>query len=345
MINEPPQPGSVLADPTPEDLDMISKAYQARLQEGPTPANLDKSYPRADLEIERTKMCIKMVELAQAMFEANQSFNQTNVITPGLHFQGLLERLEQLVNKPQVSLPPQAELIIERESSSPKEVYVPDSIDDGEPLSIQQHSQTFLREIQEEKWAKEKDNPPPILEIDDLHDQFPQDIPSIYGGETEQQEDGRLDVESNSLQELPQFTGPWESESVQIRAPTIVIRNEDSVIPRNTDVVKNTKVQCHLTVEELLKAKPELWDHVKDQVPELNSKMPKASSKEEVPEIPLDKIGDMCEGDEGNTYLPITYQGYTTKAIIDSGAKQSSTQVLVLLLQPPPCGSDGASPH
>ncbi|KAH7404397.1 hypothetical protein KP509_15G023400 [Ceratopteris richardii] len=144
-VNRPPQSGSLLADPTLEDLDMMFKAYQARLQEGPTPANLDKSYPRADLEIEQTKMCIKMVELAQAMFEANQSFNQTNAITPGLHFQGLLDRLEQLVNKPQVSLPPQAQLTIERERSSPKKVYVPDSIDDGEPLSIQQHTKKFLR--------------------------------------------------------------------------------------------------------------------------------------------------------------------------------------------------------
>ncbi|KAH7294535.1 hypothetical protein KP509_27G005300 [Ceratopteris richardii] len=48
--------------------------------------------------------------------------------------------------------------------------------------------------------------------------------------------------------------------------------------------------------------------------------MPKVGSKQKVPEIPLDKIGDMSEGEEGNTYLPITYQGYTTKAIVDSGA-------------------------
>ncbi|KAH7426856.1 hypothetical protein KP509_10G020100 [Ceratopteris richardii] len=248
-------------------------------------------------------MCMKMVDVAQAMLETSQKFNQTNSIKLDLHFQGLLERLEQLVNKPQVSLPPHAQPMVERESSLPRKAYVPDSVDERAPLSSQQYSQEFLREIQEDKWSKEKGNPPPILEIDDLDDQCPQDIPSIYGEQAEQQEDERLDFESNSLQEFPQLTGPWESESLHIRAPTILVKNEDSIVPRNTDVVKNTKIQCHLTVEELLKAKPELWNHVKDQVPELDSNMSKAGSKQKVPEIPLDKIGDMSEGEEGNTYL------------------------------------------
>ncbi|KAH7297202.1 hypothetical protein KP509_26G058600 [Ceratopteris richardii] len=156
------QPGSVLADPTLEGLDMMFKAYQARLQEGPTIANLDKSYPRADLEIERMKMCMKMVEQAQAILETTQKFNQTNSVKSDLHFQGLLERLEQLVNKPQVSLPPQAQPVIERGSSPPMAAYIPNSTDAGIPPSIQQYSQEFLREIQEEKWAKKKGNSPPI---------------------------------------------------------------------------------------------------------------------------------------------------------------------------------------
>ncbi|KAH7300934.1 hypothetical protein KP509_23G004200 [Ceratopteris richardii] len=85
IVNNP-QPGSLLADPTPEGLDMMFKAYQARLQEGPTTANLDKSYPRADLEIERMKMCMKMVEQAQAILETSKKFNQTNSVKPDLHF-------------------------------------------------------------------------------------------------------------------------------------------------------------------------------------------------------------------------------------------------------------------
>ncbi|KAH7298234.1 hypothetical protein KP509_25G033000 [Ceratopteris richardii] len=348
---------------------MMLKAYQARIQEGPNVTDHDKCYPRADLEIERTKLCAKMVALAHTMFEASRLFNYSGSAKTQLHLDGLLEKLEGIIARSAKEeknqerdkhdpSPPKAYVPNSTEPENPSslerienliaqsqkepaprhhdkaserpglptqkayvpEAYVPNSTEPDTSSSMNQYTPEFLREIQEEKWAKESEVPPPIELVDDTNDQFPQDLPSIYGEKESAQSQERLDFESNSLQELPHFTGPWEAKSTCMRAPTVMVRNEDSVIPRNTEVVKNTKVQCNLTLEELLKVRPEVWKHVANQVPEIAKPRSQVGSQREVPEIPLDKIGDMSEGEEGNTYLPITHQGYTTKAILDSGA-------------------------
>ncbi|KAH7365037.1 hypothetical protein KP509_18G005900 [Ceratopteris richardii] len=321
LTHPPPRVGSVLADATPEDLDMMLKAYQARIQEGPNVTDHEKCYPRVDLEIERTKFCAKMVELTQAMFEASRLFNGSNPIKTPLHFDGLLDRLERLLAKSGKGATSEAkERESDRISIPPQRAYVPDSTEPDTSSSMNRYSPEFMREIEEEKWAKESEVPPPIELVDDAHDQFPQDIPSIYEEQESAHSHERLDFESNSLQELPHFTGPWETKSTCLRAPIVMIRNEDSIIRRNTEVVKNTKVHCNLTLEELLKVKPEVWKHVAKQVPDIAKSRSQVGSHRTVPEIPLGKIGDMSEGEEGNTYLPVTHQGYTTKAILDSGA-------------------------
>ncbi len=42
--------------------------------------------------------------------------------------------------------------------------------------------------------------------------------------------------------------------------------------------------------------------------------------KENVKPVPLNKVGEYCEGEDGNTTLPIEYKGVKTTAILDSGA-------------------------
>ena len=36
--------------------------------------------------------------------------------------------------------------------------------------------------------------------------------------------------------------------------------------------------------------------------------------------VPLNKVGDYCEGDDGNTTLPVEFNGVKSLAILDSGA-------------------------
>ena len=36
--------------------------------------------------------------------------------------------------------------------------------------------------------------------------------------------------------------------------------------------------------------------------------------------VPLNKVGDYCEGEDGNTSLPVEHAGVKSMAILDSGA-------------------------
>lgn len=102
-------------------------------------------------------------------------------------------------------------------------------------------------------------------------------------------------------------------------------------------------MRCTLTLAELLKVKPQMWKDVgkclekmgviaseekfKQEVQNLEN--PKQDSKP----VPLNKVGEYCEGEDGNTTLPIEYKGVKTVAILDSGA--------VLLLPPKQFGKNG----
>ena len=44
------------------------------------------------------------------------------------------------------------------------------------------------------------------------------------------------------------------------------------------------------------------------------------SIKANVQPVPINKVGDYCEGEDGNTYLPVEYVNVKTMAILDSGA-------------------------
>ena len=41
--------------------------------------------------------------------------------------------------------------------------------------------------------------------------------------------------------------------------------------------------------------------------------------------VPINKVGDHCEGDDENTTLPVTFNEITTMAILDSGARVART--------------------
>ena len=50
------------------------------------------------------------------------------------------------------------------------------------------------------------------------------------------------------------------------------------------------------------------------------SKSPQISPNNVPIHPPINKVGDYCEGEDGNTTLPIEYKGVKTTTILDSGA-------------------------
>ena len=87
-------------------------------------------------------------------------------------------------------------------------------------------------------------------------------------------------------------------------------------------------VACTLPLGEFLRVKPEIWDqiakHLNDQgllrhetgYEDQISESPSETSKH----LPLNKVNGSTKKDEGNTTLPLEYEGVMSIAILDSGA-------------------------
>ena len=92
----------------------------------------------------------------------------------------------------------------------------------------------------------------------------------------------------------------------------------------------STFIKVTLTLAEILKVKLELWyeltpclEKMSFLVPKLkhiqmtNGSIKKAAKCELVP---INKVGDYCEGEDGNTTLPVEFNDVKSLAILHSGA-------------------------
>lgn len=84
-----------------------------------------------------------------------------------------------------------------------------------------------------------------------------------------------------------------------------------------------------ITLAKLLRIRPNLWNEEGDCLEKFGIK----NSKEKIHEglkdlekptknaspVPLNKVGEYCEDEDGNTTLPVEYQGIKTLATLDSG--------------------------
>ena len=77
---------------------------------------------------------------------------------------------------------------------------------------------------------------------------------------------------------------------------------------------------------ELLKVRPQMWKELGKCLEKMGIPSPIQTIEDwEMPRkyakpVPINKVGDYCEGEDGNTTLPIEYKGVKTTAILDSGA-------------------------
>ena len=92
----------------------------------------------------------------------------------------------------------------------------------------------------------------------------------------------------------------------------------------------STPIDCKLTLGELLKIRPHLWNklaailekmNIKGIKPdELNQLQNGNKTRAQVQPIPVNKVGEYCEGKDINITLPIEYNNVQTLATLDSGA-------------------------
>ena len=90
-------------------------------------------------------------------------------------------------------------------------------------------------------------------------------------------------------------------------------------------------IRCTLPLSDVLKAKPELWEEVAKYLKSIGVEMPimehnqihttkSAKANGNTEPVPLNKVGDYCEGEDSNTTIPIEFKATYTLAILDSGA-------------------------
>ena len=146
---------------------------------------------------------------------------------------------------------------------------------------------------------------------------------------------------SRSLRTLPPYMGEYEANSI-MAVPSQRMTKRENLDTRGLIEILSTLGSCTITLAELLRIKPEMWANVGECLKKFGIKNPTQRIKEGLDEIekpgntrpvPLNKVGEYCEGEDGNTTLPVEFQGVTTMAILDSGSG--------LRLQPRRCGRHG----
>ena len=139
---------------------------------------------------------------------------------------------------------------------------------------------------------------------------------------------------SRSLRTLPPYMGEDEEKSDIMVVPSQRMTKKENLDTRGLIEILSTPVTCTITLAELLRIKSEMWANVGECLKKFGIKNPAQKIREGLDEIekpsntrpvPLNRVGEYCEGEDGNTTLPVEFQGVTNMAILDSGAGVAMT--------------------
>ncbi|MCO5578698.1 hypothetical protein L7F22_032543 [Adiantum nelumboides] len=169
----------------------------------------------------------------------------------------------------------------------------------------------------------------PITEVNMGHEVYQVDIQFLNG---DAGTEVSIESKPESLKTLPSYIGEHEAKS-----ETRVVPSQRKAIPKMMDTksmheLMSAPIQCTITLFQLLKIRPYAWDEMGKHLEKMGLKIPLQelpingqSSKTQQEDanakpVPINKVGENCEGEEGNTTLPVEYKGVKTLAILDSGA-------------------------
>ena len=334
-VNLEPKPhteksgGSVLADKYNEPLDAILKAYEARLKPLETLEERWRKYLDPTVEA-------RQLELYQRMVKATQAIDQ---------------RLEQLANQHKV--PQQNQTETERRPTVGSEKILGEGsfLQNGvlnEPekeaaktnlLGPETISTTTIPEVDEDWGNKLWDaikttqglkgsdyTKPPIDELEFDRNTLEMGARSDYG---DQASEASQESKAETLKTLPSYLGSYEAKSEIKKFPNLQMPSHKDLDITNLSALMSAPIKCTLPLSDILKVKPELWEDVAKYLKSLGVEMPimkqnlmedKKQARKNLAPVPLNKVGDYCEGEDSNTTIPVTYDDVTTLAILDSGA-------------------------
>ena len=183
-------------------------------------------------------------------------------------------------------------------------------------------------EVRRVKMGNEPNAKAPFTELDLDRNQADLEDVSRYGDLGSKKSEKR---ESTSTKTLPSFVGSYEAKSEIKRVPTRYNPKPRILDSSNLHALLSVPVKVTLPLAKILKLKPELWVEMTKTLEKMGVKVPNlpnpgeegvdAPRKEKCEPIPINKVGDYCEGEEGNTTLPIEFGKHKCTAILDSGAR------------------------
>ena len=132
------------------------------------------------------------------------------------------------------------------------------------------------------------------------------------------------------MKTLPSFQGEYEAQSNIRKLPSHKKYTPPTMDMINLSALLATPIKCTLPLADILRVKPELWKDVGKCLEKMGIHLPATKTKRAleaikqtrkvVEPIPVNKVGDYCKGEDGNTTIPVEFVGQTNVAIIDSGA-------------------------
>ena len=120
------------------------------------------------------------------------------------------------------------------------------------------------------------------------------------------------------FKELPSFVGDYESRDDIWKVPTQYKPTTKVLDTANLQALFSTLVRVSLPLVDVLKVRPELWHKVVKCLRRIGIEMPLVQDMRETmvvdpmkkvkcKPIPLNKVGDYYEGDDGKTTLQVEF--------------------------------------
>ncbi|MCO5574737.1 hypothetical protein L7F22_028527 [Adiantum nelumboides] len=298
--------GSVLVDKVLEPLDALSQQWEARLNNTQTLEQRWLTYPYLEIETKRLEMCKDLIRAAQALMEpnVNRAPEQEVLIQKEIEKQGVKE-LEPVTG-------PKADTNLSLEHR-----VVPNTTDEAmtmEVMSIleveEPWPQSLWETIRNRKDESATLQSTPIPKVVLNNEFYPGDIQSLYG---DAGMEVFMDSKPPSLKTLPSFIGSHEAKSVMRVVPSQQRATPKMIDSKGLQEMLSTPVTCMITLSELLKIRPHLWEEMGKHLETKGIKIPihtdpprevkQSENQQKSQPVPINKVGDHCEGEEGVQFL------------------------------------------
>ena len=136
---------------------------------------------------------------------------------------------------------------------------------------------------------------------------------------------------AKTFKTLPSYLGEYEVKSEIKKIPSQKLPSPPNLDITNLTALMLAPIRCTLPLSDVLKSKPELWEEVAKYLKSIGVEMPimehnqihttkSAKANGNIEPVPLNKVGDYCEGEDSNTTILVEFKGTNTLAILDSGA-------------------------